>query len=91
MLQSAAFSLAHRVPFSVWGDNIFLLLQSSIIIVQVWFYNKEIPNYQKLGFLSFFLAYANVLLSKGGQMIPPHIWPIIVGTNAFLNLIGKMP
>jgi hypothetical protein len=77
--------LAHQVPFSVWGDNIFLITQSSIIMGQMWVYNKDIPQYQKVGFFSFFLTYAAILLSKGGQMIPPHIWPIILGTNAFLS------
>ena len=27
MLQSLSFAVAHRVPFSVYGDNCFLLVQ----------------------------------------------------------------
>jgi hypothetical protein len=85
MLQSAAFALSNSVPFSVYGDNFFLLIQGAIITAQMWHFNKDIIKEEKIGVAAALSIWSFYLLYNGGSLISSHFWPFILASNALIS------
>ena len=64
MIFTACFSLKNGIPFSVYGDAVFLSFQNVVIISLIWIYNTEIANTEKL-FVSIFMIVLLLILLDG--------------------------
>ena len=64
-MQTAGIAVINGIPFSVYGENLFILVQNSIIILMIWSYNKQIGFIEKLFVLSFFGGYTYALVTPG--------------------------
>ena len=77
------YSLHSGSPFSVWGDSIFLLTQSIIILLMVWKMNNTIGVAIKLGFTSLMTGLTYYLF----MMSPPeNVWDLLVGNVVLINI-----
>ena len=68
-------SLRLAMPFSVYGEGIFINLQNVIIIWLVWQYNRSIGVIQKIVFVVFALVLSYVLLDA--SMLTEYHWDFI--------------
>jgi mannose-P-dolichol utilization defect protein 1 len=89
MIGTASFSFANNIPFSVYGDAIFLLIQNLVIVNQIWFYNIEILYVEKL-FVSVFMIVILLILYEG-SVVDHEFWEVVLLVSMILNLLSKMP
>ena len=73
-----------ELPFSVYGEGVFIEFQNFIIILLIWTFNKSVWTIEKLVFCTFTFAYAFVLLE--GSFMSPKFWDII-SSSAMVLLI----
>ena len=87
LIQIAAFSTYDNLPFTVYGETLFLSIQDIIIIFQIWKYNNTASKIEmvlvSVGFFSYTLfLFANTSLT--------HLeWDIILSSSTFLNVLSK--
>lgn len=62
-LHSSSYSLHHNIPFSVYGENYFILVQNFIIVLLFWTYSKEIGILEQIFCLAFISGYSFLLFS----------------------------
>ena len=86
-MNTTGYSLHKHIPFSVYGENLIILLQNFVIVLLYWAFNKTIGSLEKL-FLAFaFAAYAFLLFQD--KHISEDQWSIISSSNiALSNLIN---
>lgn len=63
-MQTSAFSIAKELPFSVYGENLIILVQNFIILFQIWQLNKSIGTVEKIFMAVFFAAYGWALFNN---------------------------
>ncbi len=61
-LHTSAYSFHKGVPFSVYGENVVILIQNLIIISLFWNYNKGVSRNEKVLCSVFFLLYTLTLV-----------------------------
>ena len=83
MIQTASFGYETNVPFSVYGDNVFLLLQNFVLIGQVWHFNKEIDLQEKLIAGGVILGYIFIL--NEGTIVSQAVWDIILNSSTLMS------
>lgn len=89
MLQTLGFSLAHKIPFSVYGENFMMCLQNAIVILQMWKYNKDIDLKQKIAVATVYAGY--LLMIAKNALVPEAFWSTMLVANTFLNMVSKFP
>lgn len=85
---SISYSVNKNVPFSTYGENVFLFGQTIIIIFLIWFYNREIGIGHKLLVFVFFSAAGGYLL---GGFAPAEYLNHLISSVNFLMLISRVP
>lgn len=89
MIFTACFSLKNGIPFSVYGDAVFLSFQNVVIINLIWIYNREIANAEKL-FVSIFMIVLLLILLDGTQF-EHEVWDLILNGSTAMNILAKLP
>ena len=87
-MQLAGFAIFEGIPFSVYGENLIVLVQDLVIIALIWLYNKEISYTEKLLGCLFFVAYGLILFTPG--ILSNEIWQTISGSSIFLNTYSRL-
>ena len=64
-MQTAGISIQKGVAFSVYGENLIIMVQNFLIILLIWNYNKSIGFLEKLLVFAFFCGYAYLLYTPG--------------------------
>jgi len=62
-LHTASYGVHAAMPFSVYGENLIILVQDIIIIFLFWHYSKDIGPGEKLIFSVAFTGYSYVLFA----------------------------
>ena len=81
----AAFYNIHiGTPFSVWGENLFLFLQSSICVLLIWTYDEGYSVFEKVIVFTIGIGVSTYLYLD--YNVPDHIWGLMnnIGIGAFV-------
>jgi len=82
-----SYNLEQGTPFSVCGENYFLLAQTLIIILMIWNYSNEVGFGEKIGLFLFFTTFS--LFTFGG--FASDYWLYLVQSINFFSLISRIP
>lgn len=83
------FSLYNDVPFSVWGESMFLSIANNILIYQVWRYNYDVLPREKYGVSAFMLVLSIVLRDR--TFLNHDIWDFLLSVATLINVSAKLP
>ena len=89
MLTTTAFALTNNIPFSVFGDSAFILLQNLIIIGQMWTIGTRTKLPEKILLTCAATLYTSFL--SLGSFYSMRTWSILLSMSAFLNVSSKVP
>ena len=78
-----------ELPFSVYGEGVFINFQNFIILILIWNYNKSIFMLEKLAFLTIAFAYGFLLFE--GSFMTPEAWDMIASAQIVLVVLTKLP
>lgn len=89
-INSSGYSIHNKIPFSVYGENLIILVQNIIIVFLFWTYNKSVSIIEKLFLMVFFTAYCYVIFND--SILTEKQWEIVAQGNIVLckYLIEKM-
>jgi mannose-P-dolichol utilization defect protein 1 len=78
-------------PFSTYGENVFILIQSLFIILLCWKYGQKSSTINKL-FRAIFMILLALITIKcvDGKGIPEYVWTILATSPIPLSSIGRM-
>jgi len=74
-LNTSGYSFHQSLPFSVYGENVFLLGQNLVIIMLFFTYDKSISIVEKLLAPLIIAAYSFILIQD--KFIQPELWQLI--------------
>jgi hypothetical protein len=77
------------LPFSVYGEGVFINFQNSIILILLWNYNKSVFMIEKLTFLCIAVVYGFILFE--GSFMTFEYWDAISSAQIFLVILTKLP
>lgn len=83
-----SYGIHTATPFSVYGETIFLNIQSVIIVLLIWTYSKTTSSSTKLFWLTL-LAGQGAYLFFG--TVPEWLWDYLTGSINILNIISRSP
>ena len=72
--------MSKGLPFTVYGENLIILVQNINIMLLIWSYNKTIGLVEKLLVISFFGAYGYVLYSD--KFMTGDLWQIVSSSSS---------
>ena len=78
-LHTSAYSIHKNIPFSVYGENLIILMQNLVIIMLFWIYSKSIGFVEKLFCFIFFAAYSFILLQD--KHVSEQGWNMVQSSN----------
>ena len=81
-MQTAANAMAKGYAFSVYGENVIILVQNAIIIVLIWNFDKSIDIMQKMLVFTYFVSYAYFLFAS--PYLTPELWELISSSGLIL-------
>ena len=90
LINSSGYSIQARIPFSVYGESLIILVQNALIVILFWVYSKEIGAAEKAFLFAFFSGYSFVLFS-GDQFLTKDMWELVQKANLGLSLISRVP
>lgn len=68
------------------------MVQNYIIIMLIWFYNKNIGILEKLFIFAFMAGYAYLLFDPMQQgLLKEEHWKLITSSSTFMNMMAKLP
>lgn len=76
-------------PFSVYGENMFLLIQSIIIISLLWLFEDVSTKKEKL-IVTFSILGSFVYLFSD-VMVPEFLWILLMNTQFLMLTMARMP
>ncbi|CDW85211.1 UNKNOWN [Stylonychia lemnae] len=88
-MNSTGYSLHMKIPFSVSGENIIILIQLAIIVLQFWTYSKTITALEKFILSAFFFVYSFILLND--TLLSEEAWTFIAQINILLLCSSRLP
>ena len=83
------FSLYNDVPFSIYGDSMFLSIANNILILQVWKYDFDILQREKYGVSAFMLVLS--ILLRDRTFLNHDIWDFLLSLATLINVSAKLP
>lgn len=89
-INGASWSIKAGIPFSVYGEQVIILVQNAIIILLFWTYSKTIGLPEKLVLFFAFTTYSFLLFS-GNRYLGEEAWFYIEKMNMVLLLPSKLP
>lgn len=87
-MQTAAYSRHLGLPFSMYGENLFIFAQNMAIICIIWHVDREISDVQKFAFGTFVFIYTGAAFSG---LIPEYGWAYVSSTTLALNMLSRIP
>ena len=84
-----ANSVRLNLPFSVYGEGIFIQIQNAVITWLVWKYNKSISTTEKIIFVLAIATYSFVLFD--GSFLTEEHWGIIATSCMGLTVLSRVP
>ena len=88
-LHTGAYSMHSKLPFSVYGDNVFIVCQSFILIFLFWIYNKSIGVVEKILLFIGITMYTTILLQD--KLVTEEAWSVITSSNFFIMFLKDVP
>lgn len=88
-MQTAAQAMSSGLPFSVYGENLIILVQNAMIMLLIFQYNKDIGMLEVMFVIGFFGAWGFSLFAGG--FMTPELWQMVSTSNSVLSLVGKGP
>ena len=82
-VHSSSYSIHFKIPFSVYGDNLIIMMQNFVIVFLFWTFNKSISALEKLFCLVFMSSYAYFLFSD--QFLTNQQWQLIAQSNIMFS------
>ena len=86
---TACYNTHIGTPFSVYGESLFLLMQSLVIISLVWEYRPDISKQEKIlvgvGLSSF------VLYLYSDIFVPEYVWSLVMNSQFLLMCYARLP
>lgn len=73
-----ANSIRLNLPFSVYGEGVFINMQNFVIIWLVWSYNKSIGVIEKAVFVMVTLALSYFMFEA--SMMTEYLWDVVATT-----------
>ena len=77
-----------ELPYSVYGETVFLGIQDIIIILQIWYYNPSIGTSEKV-LVSLVFAGYTLFLFGTKDVLTEVEWDMIISTSTLLNSLSK--
>ena len=90
LINSSGYSMQAKIPFSVYGESVIILVQNFLIVLMFWVYSKDIGAPEKALLFAFFSGYSFVLFS-GNEFLDKAQWDLVQKSNLFLSLISRVP
>lgn len=91
-MQTAGQGIFSKLSFTVYGETFIIMVQNYIIILMIWFYNKDIGILEKLFIFAFFVGYAVIIFDPlGAGMLQEEHWKMISSASTFMNVCAKLP
>ena len=87
-MNTAGFSMANNVPFSVYGESVIITGQNFIVILMIWAYNKSIGFFEKLVVFALIGGYGYALFNN---LLTPEQWDLVTSSSTVLGVLSKMP
>lgn len=82
-LNTSTYGIHNQMPFSVYGENLIILVQSLIIVLLFWAYSKDIGSVEKAFVGSLIGGYGFVLLQD--KHVTEEMWALVTSSNFFLS------
>ena len=76
-------------PFSVYGENMFLLLQSAIIVTLLWIFENNTSKQEKIILSSIILIFFIYLYWD--SFVPELLWKILMNCQFLMLTYARMP
>ena len=76
-------------PFSVYGENFFILAQNIAIVVLIWTYNKEIKVTTKTLISLSVLALFAILYND--SLVSNAMWKILINIQCVMLIVARTP
>ena len=76
-------------PFSVYGENMFLLLQSCVIISMLWIFEKNSTRREKLA-VTIAISFSFLFLFND-TLVPEIMWKILMNCQFLMLTYARMP
>ena len=83
------FSLYNDIPFSIYGESVFLSIANNILIYQIWNYDLNILPREKYG-VSAFMIILSILL-RDRTFLNHDIWDLLLSLATLINVSAKLP
>ena len=77
------------LPISVYGETMIIIAWNALIILMIYYYNKDIYLIEKVLFIVPFTAYSYWLIS--GTDVPEEFWPMVSSSNMAFNIMSRVP
>ena len=74
-IHTSSYSIHHKIPFSVYGENLIILMQNFVIVLLFWAYSKNIGAIEKLFCLVFMSGYSYVLFDD--KLLNDEQWNMV--------------
>ena len=88
-MQTCAFSIAHNVPFSVYGETLIITVQNIVIVLLIWNYDKSVGLANKAIVGAMLIGYSYALFTPG--IINEDIWMMIQGSGIATGILCRVP
>jgi hypothetical protein len=88
-MNTAANSVRLLLPFSVYGEALFIQVQNFVIIWLVWKYNNSIKLTEKIVFTVVLIAYSAFLFD--GRMLSEEHWALVTTSSMGLTVLTRVP
>ena len=88
-MQTAGVAIQKKVPFSVYGECLIIMVQNFLIILLMWHYNKSIGFLEKVVSFSLLTGYAYALFTPG--ILTMEMLDAAVGANMLLTAAARIP
>jgi mannose-P-dolichol utilization defect protein 1 len=63
LLHTSSYSVQAKIPFSVYGESLIILVQNIVIVLLFWVFSKYISTLEKIVLAILFSLYSFVLFS----------------------------
>ena len=86
-LHISTYSFHKGIGFSVYGENVIIMMQNFVIILLFWSFDKSIKSVEKFLCIVGLGTYIGLLLQD--KHISEPVWDIIVSSNLFFGKHSK--
>jgi len=82
------YNLHYKNPFSTFGEQLFLLVQTLVILIQFGIYSQ--PK-RSTTIIALFLLYGGVAAVIFGDLVPENVYPMFQTLSIAMNISARVP